>query len=77
MSTEGTLEERGARLGKLALHAPVSMEEAVFVDGFRTILDTDAGSEGDGSRSETLGVVGTLRSDGSRVRPADWPTARR
>jgi len=42
MSTEGTLEERGARLGKLALQAPVSMEEAVFVDGFRRMLGTSA-----------------------------------
>jgi NTE family protein len=42
MSTEGTLEERGARLGALALQAPVSMDEAVFVDGFRTMLGTDA-----------------------------------
>ena len=37
MSTEGTLEERGARLGTLALQAPVSLDEAVFVDGFRTM----------------------------------------
>src|SRR5262249_36624226 len=42
MSTEGTLEERGARLGALALQAPVSLDEAVFVDGFRTMLAADA-----------------------------------
>ena len=42
MSADGTLEERGARLGTLALQAPVSLDEAVFVDGFRTMLGTDA-----------------------------------
>ena len=42
MSTEGTLEERGARLGELALRASVPLDEAVFVDGFRTMLGGDA-----------------------------------
>ena len=42
MSTEGTLEERGARLGKLAVRASVPLDEAVFVDGFRTMLGGDA-----------------------------------
>ena len=42
MSTEGTLEARGARLGKLALKTPVSLDESSFVAGFRTMLGTDA-----------------------------------
>ena len=41
MSTEGTLEERGARLGKLALDTPVGLDEPSFVAGFRTMLGTD------------------------------------
>jgi NTE family protein len=41
MSTEGTLEERGARLGKLALAAPVSLDETTFVAGFETMLGGD------------------------------------
>ena len=41
MSTEGTLEERGARLGKLALQAPVSLDEVTFVAGFQTMLGND------------------------------------
>ena len=41
MSTEGTLEERGARLGKLALQAPVSLREAAFVAGFETMLGSN------------------------------------
>jgi NTE family protein len=42
MSTEGTLEERGARLGVLALQAPVGLDQARFVRGFREMLGTDA-----------------------------------
>jgi NTE family protein len=41
VSTEGTLEERGARLGKLALGAPTSVDQATFVDGFQQMLGTD------------------------------------
>ena len=41
MSTEGTLEERGARLGKLALDAQVSLDETTFVAGFETMLGGD------------------------------------
>jgi NTE family protein len=41
MSTEGTLEARGARLGKLALQTPVALDEPTFVSGFRTMLGTD------------------------------------
>jgi NTE family protein len=41
MSTEGTLEERGARLGKLALRAKVSLDEPSFVAGFRAMLGKD------------------------------------
>jgi NTE family protein len=41
MSTGGTLEERGARLGKLALETPVGLDEPSFVAGFRTMLGTD------------------------------------
>ena len=40
MSTEGTLEERGARLGRLALQAKVGLDEKTFVGGFRTMLGT-------------------------------------
>lgn len=39
-STEGTLEQRGARLGRLALQAPVQLDEATFVKGFQTMLGT-------------------------------------
>jgi len=42
MSPEGTLEERGAKLGKLALQARVSLDEATFVAGFRKMVGTDA-----------------------------------
>jgi NTE family protein len=55
MSTEGTLEERGARLGALALKAPVSMDEEVFVDGFRTMVGTDAWPSAD-YRPTTVGA---------------------
>ena len=41
VSTEGTLEERGARLGKLALGAPTSLDQSTFVDGFQQVLGTD------------------------------------
>jgi NTE family protein len=41
MSAEGTLEERGTRLGKLALQASVQLDEATFVDGFRKMVGTD------------------------------------
>jgi NTE family protein len=41
MSTAGTLEERGARLGKLALETPVGLDEPSFVAGFRTMLGSD------------------------------------
>jgi NTE family protein len=41
MSTEGTLEERGARLGALAQHTDVSLDETTYVRGFRTMLGTD------------------------------------
>ena len=41
MSTEGTLAERGARLGKLALQAKVSLDETTFVSGFRKMIGTD------------------------------------
>lgn len=41
ISTEGTLEERGARLGKLALQAPVALDEGTFIEGFRAMLGTD------------------------------------
>jgi NTE family protein len=41
MSTEGTLEERGARLGKLALQTKVNLDEPTFVGGFRTMLGED------------------------------------
>ena len=47
MSTEGTLEERGARLGKLALEAPVSLDESTFVAGFQTMLGDDEWPEVD------------------------------
>ncbi|HEY2650384.1 MAG TPA: patatin-like phospholipase family protein [Solirubrobacteraceae bacterium] len=47
MSTEGTLEARGARLGKLALEAPVSLDEVSFVAGFRTMLGADEWPEVD------------------------------
>jgi NTE family protein len=40
MSTEGTLEERAAHLGKLALEAPVDLDQATFVGGFQEILGT-------------------------------------
>lgn len=42
MSTDGTLEDRGVRLGRLALQARVSVDEETFVGGFRTMLGTDA-----------------------------------
>jgi NTE family protein len=41
MSTEGTVEEQGARLGQLALDAPVSIEQATFVGAFRQMMGTD------------------------------------
>src|SRR5262249_285196 len=41
VSTEGTFEERGARLGKLALGAPTSVDQPTFVDGFQQMLGTD------------------------------------
>jgi NTE family protein len=41
MSTDGTLEERGARLGRLALKTKVGLDEAAFVGGFRKMLGTD------------------------------------
>jgi NTE family protein len=41
MATEGTLEERGARLGQLAREAPVNLDQATFVGGFREMLGTD------------------------------------
>lgn len=47
MSTEGTLEARGARLGKLALQTPVALDEPTFVAGFRTMLGTDKWPEVD------------------------------
>jgi NTE family protein len=40
VSTEGTLEQRGATLGQLALQSPVQLDEATFVGGFRTMLGT-------------------------------------
>jgi NTE family protein len=42
MSTDGTLEERGARLGRLAVQAKVGLDEESFVGGFRNMLGTDA-----------------------------------
>jgi NTE family protein len=42
MSTDGTLEERGARLGRLALQAKVGLDEKTFVGGFREMVGTDA-----------------------------------
>src|SRR5262249_16761655 len=41
MSTDGTLEERNAKLGKLALQSRVGLDEATFVRGFRTMVGTD------------------------------------
>src|SRR5215471_4321984 len=41
VSTEGTFEDRGARLGKLALGAPTSVDQPTFVDGFQEMLGTD------------------------------------
>jgi hypothetical protein len=43
MSTEGTVEERGARLGRMALQTPVSLDQATFVGGFQDMLGTDVG----------------------------------
>jgi NTE family protein len=40
MSTDGTLEERGARLGRLALLAKVGLDEETFVGGFRKMVGT-------------------------------------
>ena len=37
MSTEGTLEERGARVGKLAIETPVSLDQSTLVAGFRQV----------------------------------------
>ena len=41
MSTEGTLEQRCANLGKLALKAKVGLDEATFIRGFREMVGTD------------------------------------
>ena len=41
MSTEGTLEQRGASLGRLALQAKVALDETTFIRGFRTMVGTD------------------------------------
>ena len=41
MSAEGTLEQRGARLGKLALQTKVGLDETTFIRGFRTMVGTD------------------------------------
>jgi len=41
MSTEGTLEQRGASLGRLALQAKVALDERTFIRGFRTMVGTD------------------------------------
>jgi NTE family protein len=42
MSTDGTLEERDAKLGRLALQAPVGLDQRSFINGFREMLGTDA-----------------------------------
>src|SRR5262245_36538524 len=47
VSTEGTLEERGARLGKLALEAPTILDQPTFVDGFQEMLGTDEWPDAD------------------------------
>jgi NTE family protein len=41
MATEGTFEERGARIGRLALEAPVPIDQATFVGAFRQMAGTD------------------------------------
>src|SRR6266849_8525767 len=41
MSTEGTLEQRGASLGRLALQAKVGLDETTFIRGFRKMVGTD------------------------------------
>jgi len=41
MSTEGTLEQRGASLGRLALKTKVGLDETTFVRGFRKMVGTD------------------------------------
>jgi len=41
MSTDGTLEQRGASLGTLALQAKVGLDETTFIRGFRTMVGTD------------------------------------
>jgi NTE family protein len=40
-STDGSFEERGARVGKLAIETPMSFDQATLVAGFRRMLGTD------------------------------------
>jgi len=42
MTATGTMEERAATVGKLALDADVPIDENAYVESFRSFLDTDA-----------------------------------
>ena len=69
MSTEGTLEERGARLGELALEAPVSLDETTFVAGFETMLGGDEWPQADFRPTTVQAESGqtTLWDEDSRI----------
>ncbi|PWT74572.1 MAG: hypothetical protein C5B59_10915 [Bacteroidetes bacterium] len=41
MSNEGTLEARGARVGRIALQAKVSLDQETFINGFREMTNGD------------------------------------
>jgi len=47
MSTDGTAEERAAKLGALAVQARVGLNQSTFVRGFRDMLGTDTWPDAD------------------------------